>query len=51
MQSFLVMELIIKLLIRWALVLDGLMRGLVMMPFTLVSTAEEKEGWVAAETL
>lgn len=50
-SSFLVMELIIKFLIRPALVLDGSMPGLVMMQFTLVSTEEEKEGCVAAETL
>lgn len=49
--SCLVMKLIIKFLIRLALVLDGLMPGLVTMRFALVSTEEEKEGWVAAETL
>lgn len=49
-MSLLVVELI-KFLIRPALVLDGLMPGLVMMQSVLVSTEEEKEGWVAAETL
>ena len=45
------MELLIKFLIRPALVLDGLMPGLVMMQLALVSTQEEKERCVAAETL
>lgn len=48
---FLVMELIIKFLIRPALVLDRLMPGLLMTQFALVSTVEEKVGWVAAVTL
>lgn len=49
--SLLVVELIIKFLIGPALLLDGLMPGLVMVQSVLVSTEEEKEGWVAAETL
>lgn len=44
------MELI-KFLMRPALVLDGLMPSLIMMQPVPVSIEEEKEGWVAAETL
>lgn len=42
---------IIEFLIKPVPVRDGLMPGVFVMQFVLVSVEEEKESWVAAETL
>lgn len=47
----LVVWFIIEFLIKPAPVRDGLMPGVFVMQFVRVSVEEEKESWVAAETL